>query len=107
MTGGESPTDSTDSDPDPYDRFREHRRALEAIGAGSDPDAHAARIILARLDGREPDPDDLAKLSQGDDHFGRATALHMTTPRKQFRHAAQRLLRRIEEQEHEDGPGGV
>lgn len=107
MTDDKSPSEGTDNNPNPYDRFREHRRALEAIGASSDPDAHVARIIVAKLDGRDPDPDDLAKLSKGDDHYGRATAPHITTAREQFRYAAQRLLRRIETQEHEDGRDGV
>jgi hypothetical protein len=98
-TNDERNDDSTDS----LKRFRPHREALERIGASSDPDAYVARIILARLDGRDPDPDDLNRLMGTDERLGEVGAPTLATPGERLRSAAARVLEKAERSEGDDG----
>lgn len=106
----DTPADDRDAPtlelPEDIEAFEEHREALEQIAESDAPDAHVARLVLDKLDGRDPDPADLDRLSGpsgGSGGFGRVMT---PSPRVAFERAAASLFERLERAARESGRGG-
>lgn len=67
MSNNTSQENKSRSCSDPFTAVREHKDVIEDIAAGSGPDAHVARLLLALERGEEPNPDDVIRLCDGPD----------------------------------------
>jgi len=91
---------------DPFTDLRQRKETLREIGASNDPDAHVARVVLALMEGEEPDSADVNKLTepQTSGSFesvltGRYVGASSNVPPGRQQELAVRMLRRVKRRE--------